>query len=190
MNSNSTSNKKITVCNGTLIVGYSNSKSRPRSVSIKAELKNTTSTFAIFQFYAEFKPSLEKKWILDLNPNDIKAPYYSLLDQDSHWGYKWSDNPIYDLCSSGTIYFNTFLAEVNKLSKTDPREWNYKILCGFSWGVVSRDGNNIKPIAIKSIPQQRLGLFTCFLGCHYRKASFALDYDSRCIFENTNCNLW
>ena len=199
MSNNSIPSKRITICPETqetfhLIVGYSNPKLQPRTVSIKAELKGATSNFAVFQFYAEFKPKFERKWIIDTKPPNMSTkypvPYYCLLEQSSEWGYRWSDRPTYNLCSNGIIYFNTFISKVNKNTSPDPKEWSYEVLCGFSWGMMSEDGTNINPVPIKPIPRERLQLFSCLLKCHYPKASFALVNNYQCKFEDSNCNLW
>lgn len=155
-------------------VWYYNSSDPGRKVLIKSVLNDKKNNYAYIQFYGEFKPRHEKKWIIDNEPNRINPPYYSIIGPESTWKDKWSDQPLYDLGSIGTIIFNTILAKVDKASSQDPKVWRYNILFGFSWGLKSKNGLNINAIPIKKLPLQRLKILLCLLKCYYPEGDFTL----------------
>ncbi len=151
------------------------------SISIEAELSSIpTKTLVFFQFYGEFKPGLEKKWILDRSLHDRqRSPFYSSSDI---WGGKWCDGPMYDLCSIGSIIFNTFIGVADKSSGSDPKGWSYEIMCGFSWGMMSKDGVKINPVPMKLLNSERLNLLTRLLIAYFPKGSFKLSGRCSCDF--------
>ena len=152
------------------------------SISIEAELSNApTKTIVFFQFYGEFKPGLERKWILDRSLHDRqRSPFYSSSDL---WRQKWSDRPMYDLCSIGSIIFNTFIGVADKSSGSDPKKWSYEILCGFSWGLMSKDGVKVNPIPMKLLTSERLHLLTRVLEAYFPEGSFILSERCSCDFH-------
>ncbi|MHB1493156.1 MAG: hypothetical protein ACYCSG_02765 [Thermoplasmataceae archaeon] len=155
-----------------LRVWYSSLGDHRKGVSIKAQLDNPLpNIYAFIQFFGEFKPFREKKWIHDHNPLANNLPYYSLGDISEN---KWSDIPIYDLCGIGSIIFNTLLTIVNKNRSVDPKEWRYVIQFGFMWGMISRYGTDVHQIPIKLLDAHRLECLICLLKCYYPKANFEL----------------
>ena len=133
MPQNNSGNIEISTRYGDLKVRYPNSSPNSNSIFpnrtlINGEFKTSLQPkFVFFQFYGEFKRCLEKKWILDqqprkIEPNKIEVPFYSSWPCN-----KWSDGPVYDLCTAGAIVFYTFLACVNKQGQSDPKKWKYNV---------------------------------------------------------------
>jgi hypothetical protein len=84
---------------------YFSSIDARKKVSIKAQFAGENQPCAFIQFFGEFKPFSQKKWIIDINPRDrLNPPYYSL---SGIWGNHWCDEPLYDLCATGAIIFST-----------------------------------------------------------------------------------
>ena len=182
---NNCKNLKIETPIGDLLVGYT--KPSKGSISIHGELKNQNppSPFVFFQFYKEVKARLQKKWIIDNAPN---LPYYSSSDGWSK--NRWSDEPTYDLCSPGAVVFYTLLAKKDDRNKKCPEEWKYDIVCGFKWGMESKDNGNIEHIPIKVVSNERLETFVCLLRCYYKKGYFELNNESECKSCITCDYLW
>ena len=150
-----------------------------KKVSIKAQFSEENQSCAFIQFFGEFKPFSQKKWIIDNNPRDKhNPPYYSLSDICRN---HWSDEPFYDLRAQGAIIFNTLFAVVDKRNVSDPKAWHYQILFGFSWGMRSRDCKLIDNVPIKLVPSYRMQTFVCLLKCYYPNGSFILSNDTATI---------
>ncbi|WMT49572.1 MAG: hypothetical protein RE472_01065 [Thermoplasmatales archaeon] len=152
-------NKKMTfkVC-------YSHIKKCPNRVPIKGiiipEALNNEK-YAFFQFYKEIfcEKKFKSKWIPDKS-NEEDAPYCCISDSCS---YRWSDGPKYNLYSAGKILFHTFITEVNENGSASCNNWKYKVLLGFSWGMMSIDGTKIEEIPIKNIDRSILKELVCLL---------------------------
>lgn len=188
MNSNHSENVKISFCKNELIVGYSRLKHGHRTILVKAQLKSKNSPSVIFQFYREFKASQQNKWVLDKENSKEDPPYYG---NSCAWSNgKWSDTPLYNLGSIGSIIFCTFLADVDKRASEDPKKWGYRILCGFIWGMVSKDGSNATPLPIKPIMHDNIDMFAKLLKAEYIDAEFNSSRVCDCRFESTKEELW
>ena len=179
MNCLDNNSNKIQFCRNTLNVRYSSIQHR-NSVNIISEFQNKqTETYVFFQFYGEFKPQIEKKWILDRNPQDWNfSPFCYMSDQ----GHNWGDEPIFDLCSIGSIIFNTFLAIAYTKGLNDSKLRDYEVLCGFSWGMMSNDGIKIQRIPIKGLRKERAEFLMQLLEIYYPNCSFKLSEDCWCNF--------
>lgn len=168
----------INFCGKFLNIHYIN-KNYPSTISINATLKPApTKTIVFFQFYREFKPHPRNRWVIDSDPNDC-VPYYSSSDL---WGSQWSDGSTYDLCSKGSIIFNTFIGIPNKSNVSCPKQWSYEILCGFSWGMMSKDGVSVEPVPIKPLSSERLNLLAALLRNCFPKGKFIISERCSCIF--------
>ena len=147
-----------------------------KKVSIKAHFSEENQSCAFIQFFGEFKPFSQKRWIIYNNPRDKhNPPYYSLSEV---WGNLWCDESFYDLCAQGAIIFNTLFAFVDKRNVSDPKAWHYQILFGFSWGMRSRNGISIDNVPIKLVPSYRMQTFACLLQCYYPVSTFTLSNTS------------
>lgn len=163
-------NKKMTfkVC-------YSHINKCPNRVSIKGIIipgALNNETYAFFQFYKEIfcEKKFKDKWIPDKR-NEEDAPYCCISDSCS---YKWSDGPKYNLDSTGKILFHTFITEVNKNESESYNNWKYKVLLGFSWGMMSIDDTKIEEIPIKNIDRSILKELVCLLQKRYPTANFEI----------------
>lgn len=165
-----------------LRVWYHSSKNECKVVWIKAQFDGENQPCAFIQFFGEFKRFSQKKWIIDTSPQDkLNPPYYSLSDV---WGKQWNDKPLYDLCGIGAIIFNTLFAAVDKRNKSDPKDWDYLILFGFSWGMRSRDCISVDQVPIKLVPSYRMQTFACLLRCYFPNGTFTMSNTSATIKED------
>ena len=175
-------NKKVTfeVC-------YSHINKCSDRVSIKGIIKPeplNNKTYAFFQFYREIncKNEFGDKWTLD--KNHINGhPYYCL---SSDWDNKFSDKPKYDCNSGGIIIFNTFIAEVDRIRSTAYENWRYKLLLGFSWGMMSNDGTKIEEIPIQNIDRSILKELVDSLQSEYPEANFEIENN---LIEGNNSDI-
>jgi hypothetical protein len=174
----------LNFCYGTLKVWYSKLQHR-KSISIKAKFDpNPKKTYLFFQFYSEFKPWLEKKWILDRNPQDKRlSPFCASSDEYGLINENWSDEPFFDLCSIGSMIFYTFFAIADETGCTDPKQWSYEVLCGFSWGMMSEDGTKINPIPVKGLGNERVKFLINLLRLNFPNGSFRPSKDCYCNFQ-------
>lgn len=142
-------------------------------VSIKGIIRpkpSNNETYVFFQFYKENRKRSNSGWILDNYKYDKEdVPYYCTSDT---WNFKWSDKPKYDLSTKGKIIFNTFVGEVEKMGSDKPREWKYKMILGFSWGMRSNNGTTIEKIPIRNIPKKNLKRLVNLLQDSYSEANF------------------
>ena len=151
--------------NMTFDVCYSLINHSSDRISIKGIIRpkhSNNETYACFQFYNEKRRISNSGWILDNGEENV--PYYYVIDDRN---LKWSDKPKYNLCTKGKIIFSTLIAEVEKRESDKPKDWEYEIILGFSWGMRSDNGTSIENIPIKNICKNRLKLLVNLLLCKY-----------------------
>ncbi|MCL4345806.1 MAG: hypothetical protein M1496_05530 [Candidatus Thermoplasmatota archaeon] len=177
--------------NMTFDVCYSLISQSSDRISIKGFIRQKLSsneTYAFFQFYKENNKINDSDWNLDnSNCNKENVPYYCISNV---WNFRWSDQPKYNLKTKGEIIFNTLLAEVEKTSSEESKDWKYKIILGFSWGMKSDNGTKIEKIPIQDINKNELILLIDLLRSKYPKITFG-NVDNLINGKNANISgMW
>ena len=157
-------------------VCYSLISQPPDKISIKGIIRPKSSnneTYAFLQFYKENSGMSGNDWNLDnFKWGKEDVPYYCTSDD---WNFKWSDEPKYNLKTKGEIIFNTLVAEVEKTLSEESKDWKYKIILGFSWGMKSDNGTKIEKIPIEDIDKNELILLVELLQSKYPKTNFSIE---------------